>query len=56
MDDREERIRQRASELWESADKPEDRETEFRLKAEREIEDTSADGPLGGPSPPPTMP
>ena len=40
-DEREEKIRQRAHELWENGGKPEGREMDFWLQAEREL---SADG------------
>jgi hypothetical protein len=35
--DREEQIRRRAHELWEQSGRPEGRETEFWLQAEREL-------------------
>jgi len=35
--DREEQIRRRAHELWEQSGRPERRETEFWLQAEREL-------------------
>lgn len=37
MDEREEQIRRRAHELWEQEGKPEGREMDFWLQAEREI-------------------
>jgi len=37
MDEREEQIRQRAHELWELEGRPEGREMDFWLQAEREI-------------------
>ena len=37
MNSREERVRQRAAELWEQAGKPADRDEEFWYQAEAEI-------------------
>jgi hypothetical protein len=56
MENREERIKRRAYELWENAGKPDDREDEFWMKAEREIAgaDEPGETPIGRASPPPT--
>jgi hypothetical protein len=47
MESRDERIRQRAHELWEQAGKPEGREIDFWLQAERE--QGEGDPPTGDP-------
>ena len=45
MDEREEQIRRRAHELWEQEGKPEGREMDFWLQAEREIAGEQVDTP-----------
>jgi hypothetical protein len=46
-DDREEKIRRRAHQLWEQNGSPEGRETEFWFQAEKEIDgDTDGSAPL----------
>jgi Protein of unknown function (DUF2934) len=55
MDDCEDRIRRRAHELWEREGKPEGRETDFWVQAEREVDD-SVKEPLGTAVPSPTTP
>jgi hypothetical protein len=45
MDEREEQIRCRAHELWEQAGKPEGREMDFWLQAEREIASEQGETP-----------
>ena len=55
MENREEHVKRRAYELWEEAGKPDDRENEFWLKAEREIARAAEPDqtPIGRASPPP---
>lgn len=56
MDEREEHIRHRAHELWDNEGKPEGREMDFWLRAERELDGKSGQGgseALDGASPPP---
>jgi hypothetical protein len=43
MTDRQEQIRRRAHELWEQSGRPEGRETEFWLQAERELAEDRTD-------------
>ncbi len=45
MEEKDKIIRQRAHELWEKAGKPEGRETDFWLQAEREVTAESTDFP-----------
>jgi Protein of unknown function (DUF2934) len=45
IDEREEQIRRRAHELWEQEGKPEGREMDFWLQAEREIAGEQVDTP-----------
>lgn len=55
MDDREQLIRRRAHELWENEGKPEGREMDFWLQAEREVSGGEADNPIGRTAPPPNV-
>jgi hypothetical protein len=49
MDDRQDRIRKRAYELWKQSDKAEGSEMDFWLQAEREIDqDEGSDAPPKG--------
>ena len=45
MDDHDERIRQRAHEIWEEEGRPEGREYSHWLRARAEIQDTAGDAP-----------
>jgi hypothetical protein len=45
MDDHDERIRQRAHEIWEEEGRPEGREYSHWLRARAEIQDTADDAP-----------
>jgi hypothetical protein len=45
MDDHDERIRQRAHEIWEEEGRPEGREYSHWLRARAEIQDTASDAP-----------